>query len=166
MIYKNKNRLFKIIFAKRNDVSKILYLQNIVYNNLENKDSFMKAKRNDFLKTMHNGFIFLVFVKKQLVAYSCCEYTLPENYPLFLKKEKIVRFKNTVVKEKYRGYGLQNKLISLRINKTAKKYKFAILNVHPDNVISKKNILDNNFVYLKTGKMGNYLREFYMLKLS
>lgn len=105
MIY--KNIIFNISLAKEKDLAKILYLQNQVYLSLENKAHFIKARRSDFLKTLQNGFIFLVHFKKQLVAYSCCEFNLPEGFPIVFKEKRIARLKNTVVKEKYRGHNLQ-----------------------------------------------------------
>lgn len=115
-------------------MDKIMELQNIIIEGLENKELYAPTEKEEFIKVFDNGKIIgylndkeeliamAVYVKK---GYDSGNY----GYDLGIKNEdllNVAQVESTVVIDKYRGNRLQ-RILCEKIEQIAKKDRIAIL---------------------------------------
>ena len=173
---KNKDGDFVEVVFKKLDISyinKIMELQEEVIDNLMDKNLYAPTDREEFIMYMENGAYILgiVTLDDELISmgvyvefgYNECNY----GYDLDIKGDELLlvgQIESTVVKEEYRGNGLQQ-LICSKLEEVAKEKNKRILGVTvaPENHYSLSNFKKMGYTVEKEKlKYGNYLR--YILK--
>lgn len=136
-----------------NEINIMLDFQKEIIDNMPIKEWFKPLKEEEFLtplKDQGNDYIFTY--KKEVIALlvlTCNiedilkDYKLPEgNYMLI---------DSIMVKENFRGYGLQRQMLKLAYKKAKEqKQDGLVATVHPDNIYSLNNFLKEGYQILHT----------------
>jgi hypothetical protein len=161
----HKDEAYMISMLKKTDLNQVMSLQELVYNNLPNKD-VLATDTMDFIEgcIQDDGFIIGVHnSKNQLISYRMI--SLPnnrnDNMGIDLKlpqKElsQVAHLETTVVHPNYRGNGLQSKSLQLALPLLeSKQIKHVICTVSPFNLFSLTNIMKNGLkIKVLTRKYG------------
>ncbi len=171
MKIKLKEKTFNYRFSNEKDIDIINNFDKNIYQNVDKK-IYNRHNKENILKNLKRGKLFLVFYNEKLISWAgiiletdpkyCSYYNLSEKE---MKKSGCLIA--TAVSKRYRGYGIQKFLIEKRIEYLKKiNRKYALICVHPDNKISMKNILKNNFKFIKKAKdINNEINNYYLLKI-
>ena len=175
---KLKNRRGDLVEGvfKKLDISyidKIMELQKGIVDNLSNKNLYAPTDKNEFITYIENGahILGVVTMKDELIAmgvyvkfgYNECNY----GYDLDIKGDELLmvgQIESTVVKEEYRGNGLQ-RIVCSKLEEVAKDENIRIIGatVAPENICSLSNFKKLGYTVEKEKlKYGNYIR--YILK--
>lgn len=142
---------FIVKFVEKDELKKVLTLQNYIYDRIENKEIFVRDEYNDFIEAFENGGrIFGIYTPNgRLIAYRFI--SIPGNskknmgYDVHLPESehhKVVHLETTVVHPDFRGLGLQKLTLDYAIKWTiAKGYRYLLCTVSPYNPFSLKNIM-------------------------
>lgn len=159
--------------CKQNELELILDLQQLVYDRIPDKNTFVLNTRDELLESLIHDVCIGVFHHGKLVAFTLMVANRLSQRNLACKlglDERICRssvtYDTTFVASEYTGYGLQRFLSNLR-----DRYAIglgatdAYSTVSPDNAASLRNILSGGFQIIDERKMyGSYNR--YILKKS
>ncbi len=157
------------------DIDKILDLQNIVIEMLENHNFLQPLSREEVEGTLHNRLMVGLFVEEQLVAFRTLQIpVMDENHlglDIGLVKEelhKVVYQEITIVHPNFRGYGLQKKLGHIVMELLVElPYSIVCATVAPFNIPSLKDKLSQG---MKIGalkpKYQNMLRYVFYKNLN
>lgn len=159
---------FQVYKLNENFIEEILTLQEIVYNDLDNKEILATLTKEEW-ETILNGKGLLIgaFVKQQLIAIRALY--IPEKtkdhlgYFLGLKDEeqldRVIYQEISIVHPKFRGYGMQKLLGKVIMNELDRsKYDYVCATVMPYNIASLKDKFSQGFrivslTYLYEGKL-------------
>lgn len=159
--------------CRQNELHTILDLQQLVYDRVTNKDTFVRSTKDELSESLISDICIGVFHRGRLVAFTLMVVNRlsQRNLACILGyDEQICRssvtYDTTFVDPEYTGYGLQRFLSDLReryaigLGATA-----AYATVSPDNAISLKNISSKGFQIIDKKTMyGSYYR--YILRKS
>lgn len=157
------NDNIKIKTATPAELNILMKFQSDIINKMEHKEFFTPLTEEEFLEPINGiGNVYMLFYHKEMIGLFVLnaspskeiisEYNLenPTNIGIF---------DSIMIKEKYRGYGLQRQCISY-LDKKAKKYnlKEIIATVHPDNKYSLNNFLKMKYQITNKLKIHNGTR--------
>lgn len=159
---------FELCLADMSDAEKIYELMKSIYEGLEDKSLFF-CDDLDYVKEhiCESGFAVKVECEGVIVASIItrfpneCEDNLGRDIGLKdCKLCKVAHLESIVVDEKYRGFGLQDKLIKYAEKLVYEKgYKYVMATVSPDNTYSLNNFKKNGFeVVCVKEKYGGLIR--------
>lgn len=153
----------ELIIKKLNidNIKELLEFKNEIQESLEHKDRYGGLTFEKCLKTFEDEENLLLGIyneNDELVAYTTLKPYKNFTGKKYLKDEfkekdydKIYWFVNVAVKPKFRGQGIQNKVIDYHINfAKSKNAQYIIAYVHPKNNYSKNNFLNKGFNVIKT----------------
>ena len=164
------------VFIKRLDISyidKIMILQKEVVDNLVDKNFYASTDKGEYIKYIENGahIVGIVTLEDELIAMGVyVKFGYGEHnygYDLDIKDEELLsvgQIESTVVKNEYRGNGLQ-RILCIKLEEVAKQDNIRTLaaTVAPKNSCSLNNFKKLGYTVEKEKlKYGNYLR--YILK--
>lgn len=151
----------------------LIELMKNVLNKLERKEFFIPFTENEIeelfqeSKTINYG----AFDDEKLVGTAQL-YLEEGNYIKNVKKEinlvsdKVIELGGYLVLEEYRNKGIMKELEKILIKEAKENnYEYIIITVHPDNLPSNKAVEFTGAKIVKTTKLGEYLRNIYLLKL-
>lgn len=155
----DKNFIIKKL--NKSNVNELLEFEKLIQDNLEQKDRYGGLTIEKCLKTFEyeENLLYGIYNKEdELMAYTTLKpykhFSGKKYLSNYFKNEeydKIYWFVNVAVKPKFRGEGLQNKIIDLHIRYAkSKNAKYIIAYVHPENKYSKDNFLNKGFRVIKT----------------
>lgn len=144
-----------------------------VLNNLERKEFFIPFTEEE---------IDMMFDDNKVITYGAydnnklvgtAQLYLTENYVeeikeiLNLNNSSVAELGGALVLEEYRNKGIMKQL-SIRLIEEAKnkKYEYIVITVHPENIASNKTFSFTGAKVKKTVKLGEYLRNIYLLALT
>lgn len=159
---------FKIRKADMKDLPGIMEVMEEVGKNLLHPDWFVAdeepAVREHLEKT---GFVMVAEASDgQIAGFFLVKYPKPEenlgvylNYPQE-KLDKVALMDSAAVKQAYRGYGLQGRLLQASEEYLdTEKYTYLMCTVHPDNRFSLSNMQKNGYMIQATVRCyGGLLR--------
>ncbi|BEP29040.1 N-acetyltransferase [Helicovermis profundi] len=157
----HKKYEYKIIKLNYKWLDKILCLQDLIYDNMQNKDIYEKITEFELIDAFSgNGLCLGTIIEKQLVAFRILSYGDSETIELAkdcnIKEIHQVAFiEATIVKKNFRGNSLQKIMMKLTMDylKKRRKFKYALSTVSPKNIASIKSLLANGFKLIKLSKM-------------
>lgn len=135
----------------REDIRKIIQLQDSVYENINDKHIYVCKSEKDFSTYLNNGGIFLgVYVEDELVAARITDSPGLSKYNLghtlgFSEEDllKTMHFKTILVKNEYRGNNLQVRSMKLVEKMFIQRgYTFGLCQISPDNYYSLANAMN------------------------
>ncbi|MDD4188366.1 MAG: GNAT family N-acetyltransferase [Bacilli bacterium] len=163
------SKKYKLRFANKKDIPS-LYLFDKRIAKTTTIDFYPLHSKENFERKLKIGKLLLLLDKDKIISW--CGYLFPvkkdfEKYNISKKEGlKSAFLFGTAVDVKYRGQGIQDFFIKKRIEILKKKgCKKILITVNPKNIFSKRNILKNNFKFVKRKKeKENYLC-FYFLEV-
>ena len=164
--------MFEYKEITKKDKHKWIELVDVVLNHLERKDFFVPFTEDEkeqlFKKS--EAINMGAYDGERLVGVA--QLYLDETYvkqikeELDLQKNKVVELGGYLVLEEYRNQGIMRKLEMLLIEKAKKlAYEFMVITVHPENIASNKVVELTGAKLVKTMKLGEYLRNIWVLDL-
>lgn len=172
-----KNRNFKIACATVDDIENILALQETVAENMNIKEWFVPSTKTelDLAFSSPEKFPALkIICESELVAFSYIILNPDESNDISsdIKTKKLENccvYETVFVSPQYRGYGFQNKLISMLTDIAKQSGKSNIIaTVHPDNTFSSLNFIKNGYKKLNDTPIPKYgsVRDYYAKSLT
>ena len=167
---------FGVTVLDKTDLPQILALQEIVYEELPNKDILQPLSKEEFSFILENhGMIIGAYVAEQLIAFRAV--SVPEideehlGYAIGLVDDsdlkRVLYQEISIVHPDYRGYGLQKKLANVIMQQiNLKDFDYLAATVMPYNIASLKDKFSQGFyiVGLKNA-YGGKLRYIFALDL-
>lgn len=155
------------------DKNSLTDLINDVLNGLERKEFFIPFTEEE---------IFEMFDKEKTIIYGAfdndklvgtAQLYLKQSYVKNIKEEiklnsdKVAELGGYLVLNQYRNKGIMKELENILI-KEAKNvgYEYLVITVHPDNIASNKVTAFTGAKLVKTTKLGEYLRNIYLLNIK
>lgn len=174
----NKNSEIKIRPAQADDVDRIYELMKKVYEQLEDKSIYVCDDREFVLAHIKaEGFIVIACDEcneKNSIA-GCLIVRYPEEsdnlgYDIELPENKlkeVVHMESAVVAEKYRGMGLQKKMLEYAQGMIDRKsFHYLMATVSPDNPASYHTLEKCGYrMMMQKEKYGGLIRRIYMKKI-
>ena len=155
-----------------NEISELKILLTEVLNSLERKEFFMHQQEEEINKMLgDNKIMYGAYDGEKLVG--AAQLNMEEAKKLDdikklinLKNDKVARLGKYLVLKDYRNKGIIKNIEELLINEAKKmQYKYIIILAHPENIPSNKAIINTGAKVVKTAKIGEYLRNIYLLEL-
>lgn len=157
----------------KQDKDKWIVLMHTVLENLERKEFFISFNEEEIdelfeeNQAIHMG----AYDEEKLVGASTLY--LDETYvkeikeKIDLQSDKVIELGGYLVLEEYRNQGIMKRLETLLIEEAKKLgYKFIVITVHPENIASNKATEFTGAKLVKTTKLGEYLRNIWVLNLK
>lgn len=157
----------QITEASINDIDEIIKLKQDIWNRMENKDWYVIDGTNkEFLEDQlkNNGFILKAVNNNKIIGFLIVKYNIKRESELIkntnLQNELnyCIELCNGAVAPEYRGNHLYAKMVEKAEKNMTDKYniKYILATVHPDNIASKKTLLNMGYeIYCKTKMYGN-----------
>lgn len=146
-----KNIETKIITEDKLNI--LLDFQREIIDKMQNKEWFTPLTKEEFLIPLQdkdNDYIFTY--KKEVIGMlvlTCNIKEVLEEYKL--PKGDYMLIDSIMIKDNYRGYGLQRQLLKYAYNKALEqKVDGLVATVHPDNIYSLNNFLKEGYQILHT----------------
>lgn len=165
---------YEIKFLNEIFLEEILFLQNIITENLKDQKSYYVEKIEFFRKHLANkNSVIGLFHKDQLVGFNIASFPGMNDGNLGkevgIKKEElfqVVQFGPVAIHPAHRQRGLLNKIIEIHINWIRQiRYKHICLTIAPSNYPSMKPAMSHGFIIKRIKlKCDNLLR--YILHLD
>lgn len=157
----------------KEDKNKWIELMKKVLENLERKEFFIPFNEAEIEELFEvNQAVHMGAYDEEKLVGACTLY-LDESYVRDIKKElnlqsdKVIELGGYLVLEKYRKQGIMKKLEMLLIEEAKKLgYEYIAVTAHPENIASNKVIEFSRAKLLKTTKLGEYLRNIWVLDLK
>lgn len=160
---------YKIRYANNKDINK-LYLFDKRISKTTTTDFYPLHSKENFKRKLKFGKILLILDKDKIISWAGYIFPIKRDFNKYNISEKeglkSALIFGTAVDFKYRGQGLQDLLIKKRIDLLKKKGCLNLfVSVNPNNLYSKKNILKNNFKFIKRKKEKERYLCYYSLKI-
>lgn len=156
-------------------IDKIMSLQSEIYNFLDKKNFYYNTPKEEFINIINNigKVIGCISEDDELIAIGVyAAYKLNEEnygYDFDFNEEDILQTANlesTIVLPKYRGNGLQRKLINILEQYALKEnIKYIGATADPDNIYSVNNIKSMGFEIVKEKEKYGGLRRYIFKKV-
>lgn len=164
---KDENINIDIRLLEKDEVEEALEFQQGIFDGMPRKEWFYLVTRDEFLRVMEGrgkvGFLMDGDREMSIFSFSYGEDDLLEKYGLDNKNVMIVH--GVMVKEEYRGRGLQRKMLKMAVGDAKKNEVDGVAaTVHPDNIYSLRNFLSEGFEIMN--KIKIYNGERYVVYLS
>lgn len=149
----------KIKFANCSHLNSIMKLQNLVKENIKNKDMLVTLSEDEILENIENNVLCICEIDDTIAGFRSMH--IPKNDYLSkyipdaqISTHNIIYSDISIVHPDYRGLGLQKKMGKWLFERIPEGYTIILATVHPDNVASMKDkfyhgmhIVAKDFVY-------------------
>ncbi|UOB20335.1 GNAT family N-acetyltransferase [Macrococcus armenti] len=149
----------KIKFANCSHLKSIMKLQNLVKENITNKDMLVTLSEDEILENIGNKVLCICEIEDTIVGFRSMH--IPKNDYLSkyipdtqISTHNIIYSDISIVHPDYRGLGLQKKMGEWLFERIPEGYTIIMATVHPDNIASIKDkfhhgmhIIAKDFVY-------------------
>lgn len=170
---------FKITCAAPTDYPAIVQLIQTVWENLEQKEWFaadnadytihmLETRQAEAFKAVDEttnalAGIFMIVYPGRSDENLGKDINLPDS-----ELSKVAHMDSVAVLPRYRGYGLQYRLMQEAESEARRKgYRYLMCTIHPDNHYSKSNVLKQGYHIAATKeKYGGYLRNILLKELE
>lgn len=157
---------------KIDEKTQLQELMDIVLKNLERKEFFMPFTEEELEDMFNRDKMITYGAWDEEKIVGTAQLYLDESYTdeikeiLNMNSNKIAEFGGYLVLEEYRNKGIMKHLEDILIAKLKEMdYEYAVITVHPDNIASNKVTEYTGAQIIKTTKLGDYLRNIYLLKV-
>ena len=137
---------FKLKVLSSENLEEALRFQSEVIDGMDHKEWFVPLTKSEFLKPMKElDNVYMIYDGKTQVALfvATCEF---DNKEYSLETENVLLIDSIMVKESYRGRGLQKNILKFLLWRAKELEKDGIVaSVHPDNVYSLRNFLEAGY---------------------
>lgn len=164
----------EIKYLHESDILKVIELQTVVFNYLDNKSRLETLTVKEFENVLRGDFAIGIYEGETLIAFRTFlvpdidgEEHLADDIPV--QKGMSIYSELSLVHPDYRGQGIQTRMGAYLINelKASKSYRYVLATVAPDNIASLKDKFKLGFKIYKTKhKYGGKLRHILMLDLA
>lgn len=134
--------------ASENDIGLLISFQKEVINKMDNKDFFTPLTKKEFLEPIKGkDNVYMLFLDKSLIAILVATCDIPnllEEYKL--SSNNVLLINIIMVKDDYRGHGLQRQMLEFIYDKAIKLNKDGLVaTVHPENIHIIANFLKEEY---------------------
>ncbi len=152
-------RVFTIRRCREDDIDEIMNLQEEIYSRIDNKETYIKTSKEDFLESFELDHCFCAVCGDRISAVTVLvsgRLSPERNYGYYLgygedRLGKCFSFDLTMVHPDHRGYGLQAFFCDLRSDVSEMNgSKEALTTISPRNSHSLRNLMDNGFEVVET----------------
>lgn len=155
---KDENINISVKLLEKDEVGEALDFQQDVFDGMPHKEWFYLITKDEFLRTIEGrgkvGFLMDGDKKMGIFTFSYDEDDLLEEYGLDDRNMMIVN--GVMVKEEYRGRGLQRRMLQMAVEDAKNNGVDGIVaTVHPDNIYSLRNFLGEGFEIIDRIKIYN-----------
>ena len=148
------------------EISNILKLQKLVYDEIPDQDIYVNTSRHELIESLHMDYVLGAYDNDKLIAVA----TFIDNRKtdrnlgakMGFKPELCFTFDAVFVHPEYRGYGLQSEFIKIAVEKAKIDGADSIwCTVSPENIHSHNNFTNSGFyVYKSNVEMyGGFIRD-------
>lgn len=140
-----------IRIQKKEDLNTILSFQKNIIDNMTNKEWFVPLTKEEFLTPIDgNDNAYLLYNKEEIVGLlvlTCNIEDILKEY--HLPKGNYMLIDCIMVKEKYRGHGLQREMLKFAYKRATNLHMDGLVaTIHPDNKYSLDNFLEEGYKIL------------------
>jgi len=152
-----------------NDLSQLMEFQSCVHSGIEDKEQFVFTDQNECSDSLNNDICIGVFSNNSLIAACILVINRDSDRNIGAKMGydplQSATLDSVFISPEYRGMGLQNYLISLRLELAAQLgAKYAFATVSPQNVHSLNNLQSSGFCSIYKGTMYGNFERFVMMR--
>lgn len=152
------------------DLDSYIYFVDMIKSCMDNPEWLGDFTKSDLEFLLSNGSKMWMYYHKD--NFVCSMICIPasekdiKKFGLSYNYNDVIDYGPMVVNNKYRGNGLQYKmLLEQDLYAKEKGYKYAIATVHPDNVFSINNLVRDNFSLVGQKEFSRGLRNIYVKEL-
>lgn len=147
----NQNVEIKVL--KEEDLEDILSFQQEIINEMEHKEWFVPLTEEEFLTPIRNkDNVYFLIHDKEIIGLLVLTCDIPEVLEEYkLPSDNYMLIDSVMVKKKYRGQKLQKQMLKFAFKRALEqKVEGLVATIHPDNVYSLNNFIDEDYICINT----------------
>ncbi len=154
------------------ELDNYLSLISDVKNNMEHPEWLGDFSKEDYINLIkNNAHIYACIYNDELIAAGVLIPSSEKDLNKFLSQDlnhmEVVDFGPEVVHPNYVGNGLQDRIIKFLEKKSIEfGYKYGLVTIHPDNIYSIKNLINNGFLEIGYVELKRGPRKIYRKNLK